>query len=123
MIAGVGVKSNDVQSIDIDFLEQIDITTVFGNILDNAVEACEISVKKQINLKIYPFNEFIYVQLSNTFAGEMKWDGKEKPVSGKGEQHGIGLENVEKVLMKYNGNMQFSVEEDIFAVEIMLNRP
>ena len=80
-------------------------------------------MKKQINLKIYPFNEFIYVQLSNTFTGEMKWDGKGKPVSGKGEQHGIGLENVEKVLMKYNGNMQFSVEEDIFEVEIMLNRP
>lgn len=115
--------SIDVQNIDIDFLEQIDITTIFGNILDNAVEACETSVKKQINLKIYPFNEFIYVQLSNTFTGEMKWDGKGKPVSGKGEQHGIGLENVEKVLMKYNGNMQFSVEEDIFEVEIMLNRP
>lgn len=119
-----GIHFNiDIQRININFLKQIDITTIFGNILDNAVEACEKAVEKQISLKVYPFNEFIYVQLSNTFLGEVEWNGKGKPISNKGEQHGIGLENVEKVLMNYNGNIQFSVEYDIFVVEIMLNKP
>ena len=113
----------EVERVSIDFIEPIDITTIFGNILDNAVEACEKAEDKKILLKIHPFNDLIYIQLSNSFWGNIKWNAKGFPLSGKGEQHGIGLNNVEKVLENYNGNMQFSVEGQVFAVEIMISHP
>ena len=71
---------------------------------------------------VYPFNGFIYVQLSNTFTGQIKWDAKGRPISTKGEQHGIGLGNVEKALMKYSGNMELSVTDDMFVAEIMFSQ-
>lgn len=112
----------DISDIDIDFMEPIDITTIFGNILDNAVEACEKAVDKQMYFKIYPFNGLIYAQLSNTYTGEIIVNANGRPLSTKGEQHGIGLANVEKVLHKYNGNIEFSLEEHQFIIEIMFNQ-
>lgn len=113
----------DLYDVDIEYMEPIDITTIFGNILDNAIEACEKAEEKNINLKIYPFNKFIYVQLSNTFSGELALDANGRPKSGKGEYHGIGLENVEKVLEAYYGQMTFSMEEGIFTIEILFSQP
>ncbi len=113
----------DIQEVLIDYMKPIDITTVFGNILDNAIEASEKAEDKKITLQIHPFNEFVYIQLSNSFSGRIQWSAKGKPLTGKGEKHGIGLENVEKVLKDYNGSMQFSVSEQTFTVEIMISQP
>lgn len=113
--------SIEVKNICLNYMKPIDITTIFGNILDNAIEACEKEKQKNICLKIYPFNDFVYVQVSNTFSGKIKWDAKGKPISMRGEGHGIGLENVEKVLQEYNGSIQFSLVEEQFIVEIMFS--
>lgn len=113
----------DIQEVQMEFMEQVDITTVFGNILDNAVAACEKSEKKQMKLKICPFNGFVFAQLSNTFAGEIIWDGKGLPVSQKGDRHGIGLENVEKVVKKYCGEVQLQAEKSVFTIEVMFSNP
>lgn len=113
----------DIQEVQMDFMKPVDITTVFGNILDNAVSACEKSEEKLIKLRISPFNGFVFVQLSNTFAGEITWDGKRMPVTQKGGMHGIGLENVEKVVKEYCGEVQIQVKKNIFTIEIMFNHP
>lgn len=110
-----------VYDADIDFMEPTDITTIFGNLLDNAVEACKRTEKRCIALEINPFNGLIYVQLSNSFSGEVRQDSKGFPVSDRGEQHGIGLRNVEKTLKKYSGNMEFSAENDMFTVKILFS--
>lgn len=111
----------DIRNINIEFMEPIDITTIFGNLLDNAVEACEKTDEKRICLKIHPFNGFTYVQISNTFAGKIRQDRGGRPISAKGKNHGIGLENVDKVLKKYNGDIQFETENNIFCAELMFN--
>lgn len=111
----------EVRDIDIDFMEPIDITTIFGNLLDNAVEACTGMEKGHIVLEAGSFNGLIYVQLSNSFSGKLRWDSRGFPLSNKGEQHGIGLKNAEKILKKYNGSMEFSAVEDMFTVKILLS--
>ena len=113
----------DIQNVYIDFMKQIDITTLFGNILDNALEACEKTNEKELSLKVYPFNKLVYIQLSNSFHEKIKWSAKGRPLSAKGEHHGIGLGNVENVLKDYNGSIQFTVEEQTFSVEIMISQP
>lgn len=111
----------DIHEINIEFMKPIDITTLFGNLLDNAVEACENADEKRISLKIHPFNGFTYIQISNTFSGEIRRDMNGRPISNKGRHHGIGLENVEKVLEEYNGNIQFMIENKIFIAEAMFS--
>lgn len=111
----------EIQEMPIEFMKPVDITTVFGNILDNAVLACEKAEEKQIELKMFPFNGFVFVQLSNTFLGEILWNGRGMPIPHKGDGHGIGLENVEKVLKEYCGEIQFRTEQNVFILEIMFN--
>lgn len=113
----------EIQGIQIDFMKPIDVTTIVGNLLDNAVEACEKAKNRHIILKMHPFNGFTCLQISNTYAGEIKWDGKGRPISKKGQGHGIGLENVEKVLKNYNGAMQLIQEDAMFMVKIIFNQP
>lgn len=115
--------SADIREANIDFMKPIDITTIFGNLLDNAVEACEAAEEKQIHLKMYPFNGLIYVMLTNTYAGNIRWNGKGKPISSKGENHGIGVENVEQALKGYHGSLRLSVQEQLFTAEVMFNKP
>lgn len=110
-----------VCDVDIDFMEQTDITTIFGNLLDNAVEACMGSGGGHITLEAGSFNGLIYVQIANSFSGEIRQDHRGFPLSGRGEQHGIGLRNVEKALEKYSGSMEFSAENDKFTVTILFS--
>lgn len=111
-----------VEPIDMNFMKPIDITTLFGNILDNAMEACKNAKDKMVCLKIYPFNGLVYVQLSNTYEKEIYCNEGGRPLSLKGEQHGIGLENVEKVLQDYNGDIEYIVSKELFTVEIMFSK-
>lgn len=112
----------DIQPVSLGFMEPIDVTTIFGNILDNAIEACEKAQEKKIILKICPYNEMIYVQLSNTYVGNVQWNHENRPKTQKGEGHGIGLENVDNTLHKYDGSMEFSAEDGWFTVEIMFSK-
>lgn len=111
----------EVGAIEIDFMEPTDITTVFGNLLDNALEACKGSEKSRVILKGGYFNSLIYIQLFNSYSGKPRWDSRGFPLSDKGEQHGIGLRNVEKILKKYNGSMEFSMEDGMFMVKLLFS--
>lgn len=112
----------DIQHISIDFMKPIDITTIFGNILDNAIEASQYSEEKRIQLKIYPFNGLIYIHLTNTYNQPIRWRLNGKPQSEKGKGHGIGIENVENTLARYNGNMQMTTVGNLFTVEIIFSK-
>lgn len=112
----------DVQPVSLDFMQPIDITTIFGNILDNAIEACSKAEEKLLCLQICPFNEMIYVQLTNTYTGELMWNASGRPITQKGTGHGIGLENVENTLRKYNGSMECSEKDNQFSMEIMFSK-
>ena len=112
----------DIQPVSLDFMQPIDITTIFGNILDNAIEACSKAEEKRLCLQICPFNEMIYVQLTNTYTGELMWNASGRPITQKGTGHGIGLENVENTLRKYNGSMECSEKDNQFSIEIMFSK-
>lgn len=46
--------TTQVEDIDFDFIEPFDMTTIFSNLLDNAIEASsKVSTKRKISLKVY----------------------------------------------------------------------
>jgi sensor histidine kinase regulating citrate/malate metabolism len=110
-----------IESIDLQFMEPIEITTVFGNLLDNAIEACNaLPDNRYISLKLDTYNDFVAIHISNSSSGHTKWSGR-KPVSQKGKDHGIGLINVENIIKKYNGNMILKEENNVFSCDIIFN--
>ena len=112
----------EIGYIDLSFMNPIEVTTVFGNLIDNAIEGCNRASgeEKVINMKLNMYNDFIVVNISNTSENIFKWSNG-KPISVKGERHGIGLINVENVVNKYNGNMLLEEKEGLFMCNIIFN--
>lgn len=112
-----------VEDLNFDFIDPFDMTTIFSNLLDNAIEACsKVSIeRREIDLKIYKFNEFITISVRNYYDGKLVWD-KDSLVSTKGGKHmGLGLKNVKSAVEKYEGTMQRKSDGEHFEVKILMS--
>ncbi len=111
----------------LSFMRSSDITSVFGNILSNAIE-CESAVeeadKRYILLKVFERGSMVCIHAENystarpTFSGEL-------PLTTKGSEayHGFGLKSVRYVVKKYGGNLAVDASDDTFTVDIIIPRP
>lgn len=62
-----------VDNVNLDFIEAIDVTTIFGNLLDNAIEACEeVKQERCIHIKVNAFHEMIVIRIENSCM-PVKW--------------------------------------------------
>lgn len=112
----------DIGIVDLSFMEPIEVTTIFGNLLDNAIEACDLVPKnKYIEMKLDKYNDFIAININNSTIPIEKWHHG-KPISRKGKNHGIGLLNVENIIKKYNGSMVLEEENKKFSCKIIFNK-
>ncbi|WP_392887411.1 sensor histidine kinase [Eubacterium limosum] len=119
-----GININvEVEDIDFDFIDPFDMTTIFSNLLDNAIEACsKISIKKRnIKLRVFKFNGFVTISIRNRYNGRLVWD-RENLVSTKGGKHmGLGLKNVKSAVEKYDGVLQRKNDDEYFEVKILMS--
>lgn len=96
-------------------------TSVFGNILDNAIDANNqiTDGSKWIKLKIISHNRMIQILMENRCDGNYEMhNGNFK--SKKGEGHGIGLKQVERIVLKYGGFYRYMPDNDIFKILISI---
>ncbi len=109
-----------IDNIDMNFLEAIDATTIFGNLIDNAIEAVEkVNEDRYIEVSIMPYQEMVLVRIKNTSL-PLKWKNG-MPVSEKGKNHGIGLLNVKRSIEKYDGDISIQQKNGIVTVDLLLN--
>ncbi len=108
-----------IGDVDLRVIEDIDITVIFGNILDNAIEAATESSDKELTLRIDQVQDFISIRLTNSVIMQpVKQGGLYK--SKKKDHTGIGLKNVKRAVEKYHGDLQFEGQDKNFSVSIML---
>jgi len=107
-------------------VEAVDIVTILGNLLDNALDAVAKADEKRIDVAISYNKGVLIIQVDNTFDGivnylQCKGDTKRNIITRKnGDNHGYGLKNIAKSVEKYNGHMEISHDRNVFTVEIML---
>lgn len=103
-------------------INPFDITVIFGNIIDNAIEAVyKVREKREINILILYNRGRILFKVENTYSGIVTIKrGKLMTNKLDSPSHGIGLENVENAVEKYNGTVDISYNEIWFKVCIML---
>lgn len=116
------IKFNlEIGVVDLSFMEPIEVTTIFGNLLDNAIDACDqVTQDRFIKVKLDKYNDFTVINITNSTAPIERWH-RGRPVSKKGKNHGIGLLNVENIIKKYNGSMVLEEENRIFSCKIIFN--
>ena len=109
-----------IDNVDLKHIESIDVTTIFGNLLDNSIEAAErVGGSRRIFIKISSYHQMISVTIENS-SNYVKWKNG-MPISEKGKDRGIGILNVQRSIEKYDGDIKFKWEENKFIVQLFLN--
>lgn len=124
-------KHNIHYEIDIHFLygnyiEELDIVSLFGNLIDNAIEACnKISAgKKSIIIRANRIEDFIVIKVVNTSLNDFRIEGGNlKTTKNDGKLHGLGLLNICDIVDKYNGRYTYQILDGQFVFNIMLPIP
>ena len=110
---------------DFSFMSDIDVYSLFGNILTNAIEAvAELKDpnKKTISIVTEKRSEFVFINAMNYFEGERKFaDGL--PVTTKRTEqgyHGFGMKSIRNTALKYGGGVKVDAADGVFALSVYL---
>ena len=105
----------------VDFIEPLDISTLFGNGIDNAIEACEKLPDEQrvILVKADQVQDFVSILIENNCSDEMKINGN----TSKADKflHGFGISNMKKAAEKYGGTCTTTQANGKFTLKILLS--
>lgn len=121
---GIELKTH----IEIPYNMQIndaDLCIIMGNCLDNSIEAaCKIDDQdaKYIWLELIYRKKSLLLKIENPYSGNIIRDMKGNLLTTKKdvENHGLGLNSVQKAVEKYNGQMETIAKDGVFKIQILL---
>lgn len=101
-----------------------DLCVIFGNTLDNAIEACEkisIDTEKVINVSVNCTGGFVFISITNPVAEKVIVHNNHIETTKKDRtSHGFGLYSLQKIAKKYDGEMSIISEEHTFTLTLEL---
>lgn len=102
-------------------IEDVDLCVLLGNLLDNALEACEKIPPDQRFLRIYMTvnGSQLYISVQNSAKEELNFNERNY-ISQKRGRHGLGMKRVKALTDKYDGYLTLANEPGIFAAEATL---
>lgn len=107
----------------LDFLAAIDLYSLFGNAIDNAVEAVEKlsdPEKKIIDISVEQRGDMVFTSFTNYYSGAMIMENG-LPQTTKQEEkrfHGFGLKSMQRTAEKYGGQVSVTVHGEMFNLVI-----
>ena len=107
----------------LNFMSPGDIYSLFGNVLDNAVEYLERvgdPDKRVVTLTVQARGEFVAVSAEN-YCGEALSFSDGLPVTSKQDKdyHGFGMKSIKYIVEKYNGTMHVELKDSKFVLSIL----
>ena len=120
-------QKNIVTIVNIDnaavtYLDNKYISVLFGNLLDNAIEAAEKAEPRLINISVTQKGNYISVCTENTYNKNYS-DITLKTTKKNDFEHGFGTKNIRKVVEENNGMIQyFTNENGLFCCDILLEK-
>lgn len=115
----------DINFSKVDFIKPIDVSSIFANILDNAIEACDKihdeDVEKYIRIKGTISKAYFVIKCENSKVNNIKFK-KNKLLTDKMDKfvHGIGTQSIKSSLDKYDGELLFEDEKDKFTLNLYI---
>lgn len=109
----------------LDFISEEDIYSLFGNILDNAIDALvSTTIKdKEIVLKVKKTGNMITISEKNAYEGNLNiQNGVIRSSKADLTHHGYGLKSIKMVAEKYNGTMEIDHSNNVFLVTLLFIR-
>lgn len=114
----------DIVTDNLSFINSYDISSLFNNILDNAVESAEKSKGKFITMNISTsLNSYHKIIVTNSCDSEPETESG-RLITTKSDKllHGLGTKSINKIVKNYGGEMQwdFNRDEHLFKLTIII---
>lgn len=107
----------------IQYIKNEDIPVLFGNLLDNAIEAAEHTQDKRIILNIQMQGEYVSISVENTFDENYSDVINLKTTKSMKRRHGYGIKNLCRIVEEYDGMAEFfETKNHMFCSDILLKR-
>jgi signal transduction histidine kinase len=112
----------------LEFMDAMDICTIFGNALDNAIEH-EIKIddpqKRLIHLSLFSHSRFLLLRIENYFEGSLGEIADGIPATTKKDNnyHGYGLKSIRYSVKKYGGSLTIKQKKNWFDLTILIPIP
>lgn len=115
----------DINFSKVNFIRPIDVSSIFANILDNAIEACDKinddNINKYIRIKGTITKTFFAIKCENSKVNSIKTN-QNRLLTDKMDKfiHGIGIQSIKSSLEKYDGEILFEDDKSKFTVSIFI---
>lgn len=117
---GIAVKviiNTEFQEID-----EMDMSILLANLLDNAMNGCKNSDEPRINLEIARKKSYIRIIVQNSILDSVLSDNPDlNTTKAEKSMHGYGIASIRNICTKYDGTVNFSEERKMFIAEIWLH--
>jgi signal transduction histidine kinase len=111
-------------NINIDFIEDMDMISMIGNLIDNAIEAASKCKKERyVYIRMFMANEkFLMLKVENNYRIKPKRFGDGYlTIKPDRENHGIGITRVKELADKYGGFLQTEAKDNTFTSSLILS--
>ena len=112
------------QGEPLSFVSTLDILSIFGNALDNAIEnvkSIENKEERIIKLAVYTQNQLLCIKLENYYNNELRFsDGNYLTTKEDKVNHGYGIKSIKNIVEKYDGSIKISTDNHWFNFMILL---
>lgn len=106
----------------LDGFDEMDLLTIFANLIDNAIDACQPLPRNQrkIELRIHSYGGKLIASIENRYQGKCPEDPTQSFCTNKEGHMGIGLSNVQEIVSRYDGELEILSENQTFLVRLIL---
>lgn len=111
-----------VDGESISFISPRDIYSLFGNALDNAIEALEHVEEGKRNISLYVKKKmnFISIHIENYFVKDVQIKNNTLITSKEDSSlHGFGFLSMQEITNRYNGTMTYKADNHLFSLDFL----
>lgn len=101
-------------------ISDVQLCSVLSNLLDNAIEAQDSVGDPFINVTIRQERGMLYIKIENSTKGNYTFLKNQLISSKKTKDHGIGLNQVKKIVEKARGIIDIQPQAECFVVKILM---
>lgn len=111
----------------LEFMDTMDICSIFGNALDNAIE-CELKIpdkeKRLIHVTVTQQKNFLMMRFENYYEGQLTGkEGRFSTTKKEKQYHGYGLKSIRYTANKYEGAVDIATENNWFDLKVLIPLP
>ncbi len=103
-------------------LDAVDTGVLFGNLIDNAIEAADKTQTRRITVEVQLQGAYLSILIRNSIKESVLEKNPQLNTSKSDtELHGIGTKTIDSLVKKYDGMIQYFEEKQEFGCHILLN--